>query len=167
MRFFARYEADLLEKKVRRQIADQVHPKMVLYYNSGDRDYSDAAKAITAAIGAFTRASLQFTFCVTGDGWNEGAATSERWGRYRKWRTANGENRRLYDAPWHQFEHHESEQLSKVVEFALQLGWDAIVCAEPGRQLLLLSHDDRIEIYRGFEWRRLAEKLIAFGYWPR
>jgi hypothetical protein len=54
--------------------------------------------------------------------------------------------------------------LSQVLESALELGWDALVAAKPGRQLLFLSHDDRMEIYRGFEWRMLAEKLIALGY---
>jgi hypothetical protein len=97
MYFFARDEANLLVKKLRRQIADQPEPKFVLYYKSGDRNYSDAANAITA--GEFTEATLHFLFCVSGDGWNEGTATSERWGQYRQWRGANGENRRLYEAP--------------------------------------------------------------------
>jgi hypothetical protein len=42
-----------------------------------------------------------------------------------------------------------------------------LLAAKPGRQLMLMSHDDRIEIYRGFEWRALADKLIALGYWQR
>jgi hypothetical protein len=57
--------------------------------------------------------------------------------------------------------------LSTVIEFALQLGWDALLVAKPKRQLLLLSHDDRMEIYRGFEGRALAEKLTRLGYWHR
>jgi hypothetical protein len=57
--------------------------------------------------------------------------------------------------------------LSQAIEFALQLGWDALVAAKRGRRLLFLSHDDRIEIYRGVERRLLAEKLIALGYWHR
>jgi hypothetical protein len=167
MHFLAQDEANFLETKLRRQMVSQPTPKLVLYYESGERDYSDAANAITASIGDFTEANLHFAFCVSGDGWNEGTATNERWSRYRRWRGANGENRRLYDAPGHQFEPGEAEELSKVIEFALQLGWDALVAAEPGRQLLLLSHDDRIEIYRGFEWPSLAEKLIRLGYWRR
>lgn len=51
MHFLARDEAKLLEKELRRQIADQPRPKLVLYYNSGDRDYSDAAALITASEG--------------------------------------------------------------------------------------------------------------------
>jgi len=124
MHFLAQDEANFLETKLRRQMVSQPTPKLVLYYESGERDYSDAANAITASIGDFTEANLHFAFCVSGDGWNEGTATNE-------------------------------------------LGWDALVAAEPGRQLLLLSHDDRIEIYRGFEWPSLAEKLIRLGYWRR
>jgi hypothetical protein len=167
MYFLARDEANLLEKKLRRQIADQPKPKLVLYYESSDRDYSNAAIAITASIGVFNQATLLFLFCVTGDGWNEHMRTNDRWRRYRRWRGAIGESRRLSDAPGHQFERHEAEHLSRVLESALELGWDALVAAQPGRQLLFLSHDDRMEIYRGFEWRVLAEKLTALGYWHR
>jgi hypothetical protein len=167
MHFIARDEAMLLVKQLRRQIAGKPKPKLILYYNSGRRDYADAAHAITGSIGEFTEATLHFMFCVSGDGWSEGNATDERWLRYRQWRAANGEHRRLYDAPGHRFEPHEARLLSNVIEFSLQLGWDALIVAKPGRQLLFLSHDDRIEIYRGFEWRRLAEKLIALGYWHR
>jgi hypothetical protein len=165
MHFLALDEAKVLETRLHRQMINQPRPKLVLYYESGERDYSDAANAITASIGDFTGANLHFLFCVSGDGWNEGAATNEQWSRYRRWRDANGENRRLCEAPGHQFEPREVGQLSKAIEFALQLGWDALVAAEPGRQLLLLSHDDRIEIYRGFDRRSLAEKLIRLGYW--
>ena len=53
MYFLARDEARVLEKKLRRQIAEQHRPKVVLYYNSGARDYSIAANAVTASIGGF------------------------------------------------------------------------------------------------------------------
>jgi hypothetical protein len=89
----------------------------------------------------------------------EGNARDGRWGRYQLWRAAHGEQRRLYDAPGHQFERGEGDDLSKVIAFALHLGWDALLGATPKRQLLFLSHDDRMEIYRGFERRRLAENL--------
>lgn len=167
MHFLARDEARVLEKKLRRQIADQAKPKVVLYYNSGGRDYSIAADAVTASIGRFTEATLIFLFSVSGDGWNEDLAGNERWRRYRQWRRSHGESRRLYEVPGHQFGPHEAERLSKAIAFALDLGWDALVAAKPKRQLLLLSHDDRMEIYRGFEGRLLADKLIGLGYWHR
>ena len=83
MYFLARDEARVLEKKLRRQIVEQPRPKVVLYYNSGDRDYSSAANAITASIGKFSAATLNFLFCVSGDGWNEDLAGNERWNAYR------------------------------------------------------------------------------------
>jgi hypothetical protein len=166
MHFLGRDEANYLEKQLRRQIADQPTPRLVLYYRSGARDYSHAANAIAASTGKFTQVTLLFLWSLTG-GWSGDTATSGQWSRYRQWREATGEKRPLYDAPGHQFEPHEAEHLSKALDFALQLGWDALMTAKPKRQLLLLSHDDRMEIYQGFERRLLAEKLIALGYWYR
>jgi hypothetical protein len=165
MYFMARDEASLLELRLRRQIADKPKPKLVLYYPDCQCDYLDAAAAITASIGPFTEATLMFLYCPLGDGWNETLATNERWGRYRRWRATAGELRRLHDAPGHKFGPHEAGPLSEAIAFALRLGWDAVVAASPGRQLLVLSYDDRIEIYRGFDWRQLAEKLIELGFW--
>jgi hypothetical protein len=125
MYFLAMEEGSLLEKKLRRQIAGQPKPKLILYYESSNRDYAPAAKAITASIGEFTKATLLFTLSVTGDGWTEGPEINKRWNGYRQWRKACGDTRRLYDAPGHQFDGDEAEHLSKVLDFALQLGWDA------------------------------------------
>jgi len=165
MRFLERDETSSLEKKLRQQIADKPKPKTILYYDSGNRDYSRSANAIAGATGGFSEAALLFLFCATGDGWNEICAGNEQWRLYRQWRTAHGEDRRLYDAPGHLFAPHEVKQLSEAVDFSLQLGWDALLTAQPGRQLMLLSHDDRMEIYRGFDWRLLTEKLTALGFW--
>jgi hypothetical protein len=165
MKFLGRDEATLLEKKLRREIAEYADPKFVLYYESGGRDYSVAANAIALSIGKFSEATVLFLFCVSGDGWNELSATNESWNRYRRWRAANHEDRRLYEAPGHRFEPDEVEQLSKTVEFALELGWDAMVAAKPGRQLVFLSHDDRLEIHRGFSSGSLVKQLTGLKYW--
>jgi hypothetical protein len=167
MIFLARDEASLLEKKLRHQISEQPGPKFVLYYESGRPDYSAAANAIALSIGKFSAATVLFLFCVAGDGWDEYSARDQRWRRYRRWRAENNEERRLYEAPGHRFEPHEVEQFSKTVEFALELGWDALVTARPGRQLLFLSHDDRLEIYRGFTGGLLVRQLTGLGYWRR
>jgi len=167
MHFLGRDEAKVLEKKLRREIAEQPGPELVLYYESGVRSYMDAANAITASTGKFTEATLLFLWCISDGAWNDETATTEPWSRFRHWRRAAGENRRLSEAPGHQFGADEAEHLSTAVEFALELGWDALLAAKPKRQLLLLSHDDRMEIYCGFERRLLAEKLIALGYWHR
>ena len=165
MKFLARDEANLLEKKLRREIAEYGDPKFVLYYESGSRDYAAAANAIVLSIGKFSEATLVFLYCLGGDGWDEPAASSESWRRYRKWRAANNEDRRLYHAPGHCFEPNEAEQLSKTIEFSLELGWDALIAAKPGRQLAFLSHDDRLEIYRGFSGGLLVRQLTGLGYW--
>jgi hypothetical protein len=119
--FLARDEARSLQKKLDRQIADKPMPKLVLYYESGNRDYFKAANAIAASIGDFTNVTLLYLFCVTGDGWSEGNASDERWRRYRLWRAANGDQRRLYDAPGHRFERGEGDDLSKVLALPFTL----------------------------------------------
>jgi hypothetical protein len=47
------------------------------------------------------------------------------------------------------------------------LGWDAMIAAKPGRQLLFHSHDDRLEIYRGFSGRALVRQLSVLDGWQR
>jgi len=167
MKFLDRTAGSLLEKKLRREIAEYADPKFTLYYESGARDYSAAANAIASSVGRFSEAIALFSFCVSGDGWNEASVPDERWGRYRKWRAANNEHRRLYEAPLHQFEPNETEHFAKTIEFALELGWDALLSAKPGRQLLSISHDDRLEVYRGFGGGSLVRQLTGLGYWHR
>jgi hypothetical protein len=165
MYFLTRDESKRLEKNLRRQIDAQPKPRRVLYYDSGARDYTTAASLIVDSIGAFTEATVIFLFAISGDGWNGHLQQHKGWGAYRRWREAIGDTRRLYEAPGHRFETGEQAHLVKVVELALLLGWDAIVAAVPGRQLAVLSHDDRMEIYRGFESMALSEKLVALRYW--
>jgi hypothetical protein len=167
MHFLSRDEAQVIEKKLRREMAGQPGPRLVLYYNSGAGDYTGAAQAIAGALGAFSKATVLYQFAVRGDGWGEAEREHPGWRAYRAWRAAAGEMRRLYEAPGHQFEGGEVEGPARVIAFALELGWDAMVTASPGRQLAVLSHDDRLEIYRGFDRRRLTERLVALGYWHR
>jgi hypothetical protein len=86
---------------------------------------------------------------------------------YRQWRASHGETGRLFDAPGHRFDAAEAERLSEATAFALTLGRDVMVAAKPGRQLLFLSHDDRLEIYRDFGSGALVRGLIALGDWRR
>ena len=44
MHFLTRDETKLLEKKLRRQLAEQGTPRLVLYYTSGRRDYARAGE---------------------------------------------------------------------------------------------------------------------------
>jgi hypothetical protein len=163
--FLSRHEAKVLERNLRRQIEARPKPKVVLYDKSGARDYASAAQLIADSIGGFSKVTMLFLFAITGDGWNEDAREHKCWRAYRQWREAAGDTRRLYDAPGHRFDAGEASQLTRVIELALELGWDALIAAVPGRQLAFLSHDDRMEVCRGFESRALSEKLVALGYW--
>jgi hypothetical protein len=167
MRFLIRDDASLLERKLRREIAEHGDPKFVLYYESRDQDYAAAAHVIARSAGGFSEATLLFQWCLSGDGGDERAPNDERWTPYRRWRASHGESRRLSDAPGHRFEAGEVEHLSNLISFALALGWDALLSAKPGRQLLLLSHDDRLQIYRGFGGRTLLRQLTKTGDWCR
>jgi hypothetical protein len=51
------------------------------------------------------------------------------------------------------------------VEGMLQFGDETIRAAKPGRQLAFLSHDDRLEIRRGFSGGLLVRQLTGLGYW--
>jgi hypothetical protein len=165
MHFLSAEEVKHLTKGFDHQIDDQGRPKATLYYESRNRDYSEAANYIVDSIGPFKEAVLLFSFCISGDGFGPGDEADARWMQYRRWRAAQGEGRRLYEAPGHLFYTGEADDLARLVSFSLHLGWDAHLAANPKRQLMLLSHDDRIEIYRGFQRRLLSEQLLSLGYW--
>ncbi|WP_315813596.1 hypothetical protein [Bradyrhizobium sp. SZCCHNR2028] len=162
-----RAETHALERRLEREVASYGEPKSTLYYKSGGRNYSGAANAIAQSAGAMSEATLLFLFSLGGDGDGERGAHDERWRGYRRWRAAQGEPRRLYDAPGHRFEAGEVALLSELIAFALDLGWDAVLTAKPGRQLPVLSHDDRLEIHRGFGGGALVRQLIAIDGWQR
>jgi hypothetical protein len=116
--------------------------------------------------GKFSEATLLFLFCVSGDGWKDDvSASDQRRNRYKMWRGTNNEDRRLYEAPGHRFGPHQVSQLSRAIELALELGWAALLAAKPGRPLLLLWHDDRLEIYRSSKGRALVARLKTLRYW--
>ncbi|MGJ5151346.1 hypothetical protein [Bradyrhizobium sp. SZCCHNRI1058] len=165
MRCLPRDEADALAKKLDREIAECARPKAVLYEDSASaRDYAVAARAIAGCAGRFSEAAVLFRWALRGDGWDDLTSSDETWSRYRNWRASNGEHRRLYEAPAHLFGGDEMALFAKAIEFALSLGWDAMVAAKPKRQLILLSHDYRIEIYHGFGGGALTRQLIGLGW---
>jgi len=59
MNFLRRDDASLLDKKLRREIAEYAGPKFVLYYESGGCDYSRAADAIVQSTGSFSTGPRQ------------------------------------------------------------------------------------------------------------
>jgi len=165
MHFLSRDEAAIVVRGYQREIEAISQPKATIYYDSGPRDYHPAANAIVWSLGDFEQGAIFFVSCPWGDGWNETQISNPRWQSYRQWRLGLGESRRLHDVPAHIAETGETAELAKVIEFALILGWDAIVAAEPGRHRQLLSHDDRLEIYRCAKWRGLEKKLSRLDYW--
>jgi len=165
MRWLLRDEADLLAKKLDREIAEYATPKAVLYEDSASaRDYAVAARAIAGCAGRFSEATVLFRWALQGDGWDELTAPYEAWSRYKNWRASNGEHRHLSEAPAHLFAGDEMALFAEAIEFALSLGWDAMVAARPKRQLILLSHDYRIGIYYGFGGGALTRQLIGLGW---
>ena len=85
--------------------------------------------------------------------------------RFRNWREAHGEARRLHEAPGQQFAANEGDALIEAIAFALCLGWDAWLDGNRGRKLIVFSHDDRVEVHRGCERFTLARDLLRLGYW--
>lgn len=166
MIFLGRDEAQLLEKKLLHDLAEYEDPKVILYYDSGPHDYATPAGLMAQAAAPFSETTVLYRYSMS-TGWDEWASTHQGWQRYRRWRARNGSELPLYDAPVQQFGPDDIELLADTIEFALELGWDAIIGVKPGRQLLLLSHDDRVEIYRGFNVRELARQLEGLDYWRR
>jgi hypothetical protein len=160
MNFLDHTEAEQLAPRLLRDKSDG-EPRMFLFYQGGR--HADAGRAIAAAPGRFTEAMLLFRFAVHGDGWG---SPRPEWRRFGAWRTAMGESRRLADAPGHVFAAHETEHFATALAFAMELGWDAVVAVKPKRQLLWLSHDDFIEVHRGFGGGALRRALISLGFRP-
>lgn len=140
-------------------------PKAIIYYDSGPRDRRVAANLIVWSLGLVDRATVLCLSSPFGDDWKAGEISNPRWQRYRRWRQGSGESRCLYDAPGLVTGKGEDSEIGKVIEFALILGRGALVAAEPGRNRLFLSHDDRLEIYRCAKWRGLRRRLTELGYW--
>jgi hypothetical protein len=85
------------------------------------------------------------------------------WRRYSEWRRSAGENRMLYDAPGHLFEPHEKLKLGQAIEFAIYMGWDAVLLARPLRCLITLSHDDLISVQSRHNVTALSDQLYPVG----
>lgn len=164
MNFLTRDETEKRKASLQRRLSG--NPRPVFYYQSNsEHDYLSAARAFVASFSTFHEATLLYFFSVQGDGWNEILMADTRWARFRSWREAHGEGRRLYDAPGQQFAANESDALTDAIAFALCLGWDAWLDGNGGRKLIVFSHDDRVEVHRGCERTKLARDLLRLGYW--
>lgn len=164
MLFFDKTETEKRKTSIlRQQVSD---PRPVFYYGSDPaNDFLGAAHAFVASFGEFREASLIFVATPFGDGKHETQLSDARWARFYKWREAHGEVRRLYDVPGHQFSANESDALAEAISLALLLGWDAWLEGNRGRKLIVLSHDDRVEMHRGCERHALTRSLLRLGFW--
>jgi len=164
MNFLNRQETEKRKASIQRLLLG--NPRPVFYYeSSGENDYLSAARAFVASLGGFRAATLLCVTCPFGDGWDETQLADARWARFRSWREAHGETRRLSDSPGQQFTSDEAGALEQAIAFVLLLGFDALLDGNRGRKLLVFSHDDRVEVHRGCERHNLAGELLRLGYW--
>jgi hypothetical protein len=81
MRFIARNEASVLDKRFQREISECQTAKAILYEDgAGPRDYARAGQAIAASAGRFSEAIVPFRRALSGDGWDERSTPDATWG---------------------------------------------------------------------------------------
>jgi len=159
MRFLDKSESNQAALKLTGRTKNHNEPEFVLYYNSGRTDYEKASNAIAKSIGNFEVAFLCCIDSIFGDDVRDGVNTEERWQPFYRWRRHLGEPRRLYHTPGHQFDSNEATLLQQTLVWTFELGWDACLFANPGRCHLFFSHNDRVEIFRVREKRKLVRNL--------
>jgi len=160
-------ESRALQRRIWRQLGDphgRPGPAPDFLYHDKAPQYVAAAQAIVEAVMPFTKANVLFSGTPFGDGWDRRRDVFPVWRDFYAWRESQGGGGRLYEAPGYECAGNESEELSTLLGFALQLGWDALLAVRPGRNVLWLSHDDRIEFHTGFKHRTLAVKLTKLGF---
>ncbi|MBL8895715.1 MAG: hypothetical protein JNJ53_14020 [Rhizobiales bacterium] len=134
-------------------------------YHGDKPQYAAAGRAIVETVAPISQAILLFLGTPFGDGWDRLDGGYPAWQGFYAWRASLGEQSRLYEIPGHKCDEHQGEELATLIAFALQLGWDGLLAARPGRDVLGLSHDDRIEFHAGFKHRALAVELEKLGFY--
>jgi hypothetical protein len=135
------------------------------YYQSRLPTARRVSEALAAYLGGFTLCLLWAHDFVWGDRSLEERPPSD-WAEYRQWREARGERRLLHEAPGHLFDAGEHSALAKVIEWAIYMGWDALIATKPNKAVIHLSHDDRITIYARSKPSELITRLTALGLKP-
>ncbi|MBC8051200.1 MAG: hypothetical protein H7X92_13805 [Chitinophagales bacterium] len=160
MRFLSLQESKAFESKLRVKTNSS---KRVLYNPEPSANYELAAKAIAQNFSDFAEICVIYTFCITGDGYQDGQLYNDTWTSYRTWRERHGCLKRTYEEPGHVFSKDENHALEELLRFAIFLGWDALVVAKPGRGMITLSHDDIIEIHAHKHASKLLRHLLKAG----
>ena len=85
------------------------------------------------------------------------------WRRYAEWRRRHDEHRTLYDAPGHEFESANREQLASAIQSAIYMGWDARAFGYPLRCIIDPSHDDTITLRSQHNLSEVTGRLVGLG----
>jgi hypothetical protein len=136
-----------------------------VYYQSRLPVAHQASEALSASQGDFETCLLWAHDLAWGDRSSEEHPPTD-WAEYRRWRETLGERRSLHGAPGHLFDAGEHAALAKVIEWAICMGWDALIAAKPAKAVVHLSHDDRITIYARSKPSELIAQLTALGLEP-
>ncbi|MFO0991863.1 MAG: hypothetical protein U1E67_08040 [Hyphomicrobiales bacterium] len=168
MRFLRAEETRAEMQRIWRQLANangRPGTARGFIYHGDKPHYAAAGRTIVETVAPISQATLLFLGTPFGDGWEWRDGGYPGWHNFYAWRASLGEQSRLYEMPGHQCDKHEGEELATLIAFALQLGWDGLLAARPGRNVLGLSHDDRIEFHAGFKHRTLAVELTKLGFY--
>lgn len=118
------------------------------------------ARCIVGWTGDFTKCHLLVTEYGV---W----PSSENRHLYMALRGSCGDNRLIYEAPFHSFEKHEKEALTSFVHLALEFGWGVLLVPEPLTCLLFHSHDGWIKIASDSKLDLAVEDLRNLGLLSR
>jgi len=151
MRFVTRDAAEIALEKLLRNHREQSRPEIVLSYPNQRLSYEGAGRAMAGSLGDLVEAARLYQFSFPGDG---GDAASPRRKGYYLWRTKHGEHHRVHQASGHVFGPGEIADVQRLLHGALDLGCDTWLSARPA-PTRLFSHDDRIEIFRSTDKRKL------------
>jgi hypothetical protein len=137
----------------------------IFSYRSRMRNADVISRLLTQCLGDFSWAVLWACGLPLGGDRSQEAVPPDDWRRYAQWRRTAGEARALYDAPGHKFEQGECAEASTAIEFALYLGWDAVIFGCRLRSLIRLSHDDlfQVMVHSREELSALSTQLTQIG----
>jgi hypothetical protein len=102
--------------------------------------------------------------CIYVSGWGVWGS-AENLDLFYGYRRSFGENRPLIEAPVHVFERTEDEAFVSILCMALYFGWDAWVFDTEGKALVIISHDEWLEVRTNDEETRkeFATELEKYG----
>jgi hypothetical protein len=137
-----------------------LEPRGWVYYESGTSDYARIASTIANHVSDWS--TVLFLIESNPFGWPAQEHMSSA--RYEPWlKSGLAVLDSFNSAPpcGFEFERAKQSQFESMFVLALTYGWDVHVVFSPGRLDLYHSHDNRIEIWRGSNWRGLLEAISS------